>query len=331
MSVARALIVLGVALALAMLASIALGEATIAPDVVLGAFGRGIAGAARDWRDVVILEVRAPRVVLAALTGGGLAVAGAAMQGLFRNPLADPGFLGVSDGAALGAVAALYLAPAAMSLWLVPMSAFAAALGCAYLVHRVGARREGTATLLLAGIAVSTVAGAATSLVLSAALAEWEVGRQMLAWLLGSFDGRSWGHVVLAGPLVVVGSIALARYAPELDALLSGERGALAVGVDVARTRRDVLALASLVTAATVAVVGVIGFVGLVVPHLVRMLVGPIHRRVLPLSFALGGVLMVLADLACRLLPFSELRVGVVTATIGGPFFFWLLTRRGRA
>ncbi len=277
--------------------------------------------------------MRVPRVVLAALCGGGLSVAGGAMQGLFRNPMADPAIVGVSGGAALGAVVALYAGPVAPPPFLIPAAAFIGGVGCALLVYAVSTSRGRTpvTTLLLAGIAVGGIANALTSLVLSLSLAQWEVGREMLAWLMGGLEGRSWTHVTMAAPLVLGGSLWVGLYARDLNALVTGEESALSVGVDVPRVKRDLIVLTSLVTAATVAVMGIVAFVGLMVPHIVRLLVGPDHRRLLPVSFLFGAVFLVWADLATRALPFGDLRLGVVTAVTGGPFFLYLLVRRRSA
>ena len=285
------------------------------------------------WQEAVLVSVRLPRVVLALVTGGGLAVAGAVMQGLFRNPMADPGLIGVSGGAAFGAVTALYATGAAVAHLTVPAAAFAGALICAFAVYALATSRGKTpvSTLLLAGIAVAGIASAATSFVLSLSLAEWEVGRQMLGWLMGGLDGRSWQHVAMAAPIVVIGSAWLLVHARDLDVLLTGEESAMSVGVDVPRVKRTLVVLASLVTAATVAVMGVVGFVGLMVPHIVRLLVGPQHRRLLPASFLAGALFLTWADLAIRVLPVSELRLGVVTALTGGPFFLYLLLRHKRS
>lgn len=284
------------------------------------------------WQRAVLLSVRLPRVVLAATTGAGLATAGAVMQSLFRNPMADPGVIGVSSGAALGAVVALYAGVATLSTFVVPFAAFAGALGAAALVYTLATTRGRTpvTTLLLAGIAVSGIAGALVSFVLSVSLAEWEVGRHMLGWLMGSLEGRSWSHVAMAAPVVLVGSLWLATYARDLDAIITGEESALAVGVDVVRVKRALILLSSLVTAATVAVTGIVGFVGLMVPHMVRLLTGPRHSILVPASFLTGAIFVVWADVVCRVAPASDLRLGVVTALTGGPFFLWLLVRHQR-
>ncbi len=320
-------------LALSLVAAASLG----AVDLPLGRtaailWHAAVGGAPGDWpawQEIVLVEVRLPRVVLSLVAGGGLAVAGAVMQGLFRNPMADPGVIGVSGGAAFGAVTALYATGAAVAALAVPIAAFAGALGCAMLVYALATTRGHTpvSTLLLAGIAVAGIASAATSFVLSLSLAEWEVGRQMLGWLMGGLEGRSWQHVAMATPIVVLGSAWLLVHARDLDVMLTGEESAMAVGVDVPRVKRTLLVVASLVTAATVAVMGVVGFVGLMVPHIVRLLVGPDHRRLLPISFLAGALFLVWADLAVRALPVADLRLGVVTAMTGGPFFLYLLVR----
>jgi iron complex transport system permease protein len=330
---ARTLLVLVGLLVLSIIAATALGGAGLPLGrtfsiVLSGLFG-GDDGAAA-WERAIVLTVRLPRVLLAALTGASLATAGAAMQALFRNPMADPGILGISSGAALGAVIALYAGAAAAAFVTVPLAAFAGALGCAGAVYAISTSRGRTpvTTLLLCGIAVGGIAGAMTSLVLSLSLADWEVGSEMLRWLMGGLDGRSWPHLALAAPIALGGSIWLGAYARDLDALLTGEESAMAVGVDVPRVKRTLLLLASLVTAATVAVTGVIGFVGLMVPHAVRLVTGPSHARLVPASFLAGGIFLVWADALCRALPETDLRLGVVTAATGGPFFLFLLVRR---
>ncbi len=210
-----------------------------------------------------------------------------------------------------------------------PFAAFAGALGTAALVYVISTTRGRTpvTTLLLAGVAVSGIAGALVSFVLSLSLADWEVGRHMLGWLMGSLDGRSWAHVAMSAPVVVAGSIWLGTYARDLDALITGEESALSVGVDVPRVKRALLILSSLVTGATVAVTGIVGFVGLMVPHIVRLVTGPRHAILVPASFLTGAIFVIWADVLCRVAPAADLRLGVVTALTGGPFFLWLLVR----
>lgn len=338
---ARTLGVVVGALAIAALAiplATAIGPSTLAPDRVL-AILVGLARDAAPWERAVVLDVRLPRVMVALIGGAGLGLSGAAMQGLFRNVLAEPGVLGVSSGATLGAVLALYasaLLPVAATspVVAVPAAAFAGALGCVLVVYRLAsaAGRARTASLLLAGVAVSGVAGALASMVLSIAVADWELGRQMLSWMMGGLEGRTWTHAAMALPPVAIGGALLLARARELDALALGEESAASLGVDVPRARRAVLALVALATGATVAVMGAIAFLGLMAPHVVRMLVGPSHRRVLIGSAIAGGLGLVAADALCRVVAGSvDLRPGVVTAVIGGPFFLWLLVRERAA
>jgi iron complex transport system permease protein len=319
-----------------MLAATALGAVSLPIDSAMRILIARVTGAPIDaprWMAAILLDVRMPRVVLGAVAGGGLAVAGASMQGLFRNPMADPGILGVSGGAALGAVLALYLGSHQQAPIAVTLAAFTGALLCAYCVVGLAYRRGrvSTVSLLLAGVAVGTMASALTSLVLSLALSHWEVGREMTSWLMGGLEGRTWQHVMLCSPTVLVSFVALVMHAHELNALATGELGATAVGIDVPALTKRVVLWASLATAATVSVVGVVAFVGLIVPHITRMIVGADHRRLLPASFVLGAIFLVWTDLVCRLVESShDLRLGVVTSLLGGPFFLFLLIRDNR-
>jgi iron complex transport system permease protein len=286
----------------------------------------------RTWSDaseVIVLDLRLPRVLTAMVVGAGLAVAGTALQGLFRNPLADPYVLGTASGAALGAAVAVLIPVRGVVLefGLLHGLAFAGALGAVALVYNL-ARTSGLAPLtglLLTGYAVGSLlaAGLAMSMYLSGAGL-----RQIFAFLLGGFAAASWTRLAVAGPLIVAGSVAIVLRARSLNGLLLGDEAAAHLGIEVRRERALLLGLASLVTAAAVAVSGLVGFVGLVVPHVVRLLVGPSARLVLPLSALFGASLLASADLAARIL--GEIPVGVVTATIGAPFFLALL-RRTRA
>ena len=277
----------------------------------------------------ILLDVRLSRVVLAALVGGGLACAGVVFQGILLNPLADPYTVGVSAGAALGASIAILAGLGGYTAWglgLLPLCAFAGALLALAAVHLLTpSRRFGSGnTLILAGIVVSTTLSAGISLIKS--LNEDTVS-SIVFWILGSFSGRGWPHVLFSAPYVAAGLAGALWMARDLDLLALGDESARQLGVDAARARRWLLVSASVLTGACVAVSGVIGFVGLVVPHLVRTLIGPRHRALLAGSFLGGAVLLVLADsLARTALPGGEeLPVGVVTALLGGPFFCYLL------
>ncbi|WP_244457753.1 FecCD family ABC transporter permease [Roseomonas fluvialis] len=295
---------------------------------------------AEHARDAAVLGViRAPRVVLAALIGAGLGAAGAAMQGLFRNPLADPGLIGVSAGAALAAVAAIVLSgsvfgPAAglLGLWLLPVAAFVGGVVATLLMARLGTVGgvASVATLLLAGVAVNALAGALTGVLIF--MADDRQVRDITFWTLGSLAGARWAHVPVVLLLVGLPALLLCLLARPLNALLLGEAEAFHLGVPVEVVKRMTMVLAAIAVAAGVAFTGLIGFVGLVVPHLIRLGFGADHRLVLPGAALLGGTLLVLADLAARSLAApAELPVGVVTALLGAPFFLWLLRRRGTA
>jgi iron complex transport system permease protein len=280
----------------------------------------------------IVTHVRLSRACLALVVGGALALSGAVYQGVLLNPLADPFTLGVSTGAAFGASLAILLGVGGISFFgisALPPAAFAGAILALYLVYMLG-RTDGrvhTTTLVLAGIIVSTFLSAWISLLKS--LNEDSVST-IVFWIMGSLSGKSWTHVFLVIPYLVAGGAVIIAYTRELDLLSLGDVQAQHLGVDVHRIRFRLLLAASLVTAAAVAVSGVIGFVGLVVPHLVRLAIGPGHARLLPAVLLSGGLLVLISDTIARsLLPSGEeLPVGVVTAIIGGPFFCYLMLHR---
>jgi iron complex transport system permease protein len=316
--------------------AIGVGAVRIPPaDVVailLGQSGDGIG----DTQRVVVTTVRLPRVLLALLAGAGLACAGVMMQALFRNPLADPALIGVSAGAALGAVCVIVLGATVLrglsgvlGAWTLPVAAFCGALATTALVFRLS-RRDGAVdptTMLLCGIAVNALTGAGIGLLTYVATDEQL--RNLTFWSLGSLGAASWSTLVGAAPAVLVAAAFAPWLAPRLNALLLGESEALNLGVDVEALKRTVVVLTAAAAGAVVAVSGVIGFVGLVAPHMARMLVGPDHRWVLPLSALIGASLLTLADLVARtaVRP-AELPIGILTAFVGAPFFLWLLGRR---
>ncbi|MFV1964262.1 MAG: FecCD family ABC transporter permease [Pirellulaceae bacterium] len=276
----------------------------------------------------IVWHVRAPRVLVAVFVGAGLAFAGTIMQGLFRNPLASPGILGVSAGGAFGAVLCLALGWAAHSIWPLPACAFAGSLATMLIVYTLASYQGDTplATLLLAGIAVAALAGSATSFVIvMSARDDWQVFKEIIFWSLGGLDARRWEHVAMvAAPtgLAVGGSLLFLR---ELNIMLLGEEQARTLGVDTSRLKLLLLMLASLATGAAVAVSGLIGFVGLLVPHLLRMLVGPDHRVLVPASLLGGAIFLIVTDTVVRSVAPAELRLGIVTGALGAPFFLFLL------
>jgi len=285
-----------------------------------------------DWpasHEAIILSLRLPRVLLACVVGAALAVAGGSFQGLFRNPMADPYVIGVSSGAALGAALAITLHPPVnlLGLGAVPAAAFAGALATVFTVYAIArtGRQVPVGGLLLSGVAVGAFLSAMVSVVVVFSRQQMS---EIVFWLMGSLVGRGWTHLGTALPYLLCGSGVLLYYARDLNALLLGEEEATHLGVPVERVKKIILTAASLLTAAAVATCGVVGFVGLIVPHIVRLVVGPDHRTLLPVSGVAGALLLVLADLAARtVVRPAELPVGVVTAAIGGPFFLYLLKR----
>ncbi|MBA2300488.1 MAG: iron chelate uptake ABC transporter family permease subunit, partial [Chloroflexi bacterium] len=275
------------------------------------------------------MELRLPRVLTAMTVGTGLALAGTVLQGLLRNPLADPYVLGTASGAALGAAIAVLIPVRIVILQfgLLHGFAFAGALIAVYAVYRLSQTGglSPLTSLLLTGYAVGSLLAA--GLAMAMYLSGTALG-QIFSYLLGGFDGSSWVRLAGAAPIVLGGAVAIGLRARSINGLLLGEETAAHLGIDVSRERAILLALSSLITAAAVAVSGLIGFVGLVVPHVVRLLVGPSARLVLPLSAIGGAALLAFADLAARML--GEIPVGVVTAVIGAPFFL-LMLRRARA
>jgi len=274
----------------------------------------------------IVLTIRLPRILLGAIVGVSLAAAGAVMQGFFRNPMADPSIIGVSSGAAVGAVAAITLSttlPFGVSLH---TAAFVTGLLTAFGVYLIATEdgRTPVATLLLAGVAVQTFLGAVISFML---VQSGESLQRAIFWLMGHLHNATWGEVeaslLAAPPLLLI----MLAYGRDLNVLLLGEEDAQTLGIEVERTKRVLLGVSTLITAAAVAVSGVIGFVGLIVPHMMRLLVGPDHRILLPTSALAGGAFLVLADTFARS-GAAELPVGIVTAALGAPFFLYLLRRR---
>ncbi|GAB1380518.1 FecCD family ABC transporter permease [Pararhodobacter aggregans] len=315
-------------------ASLAVGAAGVSPWAVLGDW---LAGEAIGLRERVILfDIRLPRLVTGALVGASLAVAGAVMQGLFRNPLADPGIVGVSAGASLGAVLVIVLGgllPAGLvalaGSHLVPIGAFLGGWASTLLLYRISTRagRTSVATMLLAGIAMAALAGAGMGVLIF--LADDAQLRDLTFWNMGSLAGSSWTRLAAAAPVMILGLLAVPFMARALNALSLGEATAMHLGIRVERAKRLAILAVAAMTGAAVAVSGGIGFVGIVVPHLLRLAMGPDHRFLLPAAGLLGAALLIGADMVARTIAApAELPIGIVTALAGGPFFLWILLRK---
>lgn len=319
---------------------IAIGAISIPPSEIARILFSHIPGLnnyfAEGWRPehaIIILTMRLPRVLLAALVGAGLALAGAVFQGLFRNPMADPYVIGVSSGGALGAVSSILL----QSLinipirYGIPAFAFIFAVMTILLVYnlaRVGGKAP-VMNLILAGVAVNSVISALVSLCM---FFSGNQLHQVVFWLMGGFSGRGMDYVYIFIPYGVVGAAIIFTYARELNAMLLGEEPAEHLGVEVERVKRRLLIAAALLTGACVSVSGMIGFVGLVIPHIVRMIFGPDHRTLLPAVALVGASFLLIADVLARVIMApGEIPVGIVTALVGGPFFIYLLRRQKSA
>ncbi len=299
--------------------------------VALSSIGIDVPEVART-EQLVIDQIRLPRIVVGASVGIALGIAGATMQGLFRNPMADPGIIGVSAGGALGAVVAIATGATALFLLALPVFAFVGAIGAALLVYAIAVLggRMSMASLLLAGVAINAFLGAVVTAIILF-LPDNEALREVLFWLAGGLDSRSWEHVKIASPLILGSAAILLLMSRDLNLLMLGDDEARSMGVHVGRTRVLLLTTAALATGAAVAVSGTIAFVGLVIPHMLRLLMGPDNRVLIPLSALGGAVFVLVADTVARtIIQPAEFRLGVLTAFVGAPFFIFLLIRNKR-
>lgn len=321
--------ILVVALVIAITAAIAMGVIEVNPRKILVMIADQIGLISDDTIDVtdqaVIWKYRIPRVLLGVAVGASLAASGAAMQGLFGNPLADPGLIGVSSGASLGAIVVIVLGLSTFGRWTLPVGAFLMAIlttAVTYVIAKPG--KSGTATLLLVGMALNAIFGAAQGYFTY--IADTTELEAITFWSMGSLNNGRWEVVPIVYPLTLVGLLMLFKLAPSLDYLTLGERQAYHMGLDVKRLRRWLIIIVALLVAVAVAFVGTIGFVGLVIPHLVRLAMGPAHKYLIPLAALGGALLVVVADLLARTLdPPAEVPIGILTSTIGGPFFLWMV------
>lgn len=295
-------------------------------SLAMGPSGLGI-DATGEARSLILWEIRTPRAVLAALVGGALGLSGAALQGYLRNPLAEPSLVGVSGGAALGAVLAIHLGLSQVVALALPIGGLAGAAAAMLAVVALAGTRGGPLTLILAGLAVSSIATALISLALNLSNNPF-ASVEMVFWMMGSLADRSLTQVWLSAPLMLLGIALLLTLARALDALTLGEDAARSLGIDLGRTRLLVVAGTALAVGAATAVTGIIGFVGLIVPHVLRPFAQHRPGLLLPASLLGGAVMLLLADVALRLLqPSMDLRIGVLTALIGAPFFVWLVLK----
>lgn len=324
---------LWVALIAAILFSAGTGQLAIPPLEVLGSLLQKagitiIPGPETQSAVQTLWGIRFPRIALAALVGAGLGVSGLLMQAIFGNPLAEPGVIGISSGAAVGAGVAIVFGFTALGPWSTAVLAFITGLTATiivYLMSRADGKTE-VVTLVLTGIAVNAIAGAGIAMLTF--LGDSQSREQIIFWQLGSLASSRWEQVWIVAPIIVLGFIISLFVSHKLDLLALGERNARHLGVNVELLRIGVIVLVALLVGASVAFVGIIAFVGLVVPHLMRMILGPAHRPLVWASALGGALLLTLADLAARtIIPMADLPIGMLTSLVGGPFFFWLLRR----
>jgi iron complex transport system permease protein len=287
------------------------------------------AGAINEIEATIVWDGRLPRFLVALLVGFSLGGAGTIMQGIFKNPMASPGVMGIDSGAALGAVLAIYLGLASGSLLALPCAAIIFSILTLIMVFAIATSRGRTSisTLLLAGIALNLVFGALTSFVITLSTREFDVGRVIVNWLMGDLNNRSWEHVAIVFPTTSVALLGTLFFAKDLNLLMLGEETAANLGVNIKRARNGLLLFSSIETGGAIAVSGVIGFVGLVAPHIMRSLVGPDNRKLIFYSGFLAAVFIIYADLFVRLIVAVDMKVGIITSMLGGPFFIYLIVK----
>lgn len=330
------MLLLVAALVIVGILSMSIGAARISPGRIAAAlFSAGGHGATATRDQLILLSIRLPRIVMAAIVGALLAAAGTVMQGLFRNPLADPALVGVSGGAGLAAAAVIVVGDKALpgavmnSPLLLPCAASLGALATTWLLYRIAtsAGRTSIATMLLAGLALGALAGAGTGLLVF--LADDRQLRDITFWMLGSLAGATWPKIMAIAPFLALFLLSSVFIGRALDLLVLGEAEAFHMGIAVERLKRFLIVLVAAAAGAAVSVSGVIGFVGIIVPHLLRLLIGPGHRLLLPASACCGAVLLIAADTVARTVAApAELPIGIVTAVLGAPFFLVLLLRQ---
>ena len=331
----RGLILLfAVLLLVSVMVAAMLGEAKIGVGTVWAVirgkvFGDGLQDISRGVQ-AIVWDIRLPRIITGVFVGAGLAISGAVFQALLRNPLADPYTIGISTGAALGATVAIFFS-AILQIASIPVmpAAFVGAVGTLYLVIKIAgnSRTFNSSSLIVAGIIVSSIGSAAISLLKS--LSGDEVSL-IVFWLMGSLASRTWQHVVVLVPVIIIGGVIATVYGRELNLLSMGEEDALSLGVNVKRVRLVLLITASLMTAACVSVSGIIGFVGLVIPHIMRQFISTDHKYLMPMAALAGAWLLMVADNITRVLLVVEIPVGVLTTLLCGPFFIYLFTRKNQ-
>ena len=305
--------------------SIAVTEVLKIVMVKLGLFS----GSINNVETTIVWDGRLPRFIVGLLVGFSLGGAGTIMQGLFKNPMASPGVIGIDSGAALGAVVVIYLGLAAKSLFALPLSAIVFSIITLIMVFTIATSRGQTSisTLLLAGIALNFIFSALTSFVITLSTREFDVGRVIVTWLMGDLNNRSWEHVSIVFPTTLIALVGTLFFVKDLNILMLGEETAANLGVNIRLARNALLFFSSVETGGAIAVSGVIGFVGLVAPHIMRSLIGPDNKKLIFFAGLLAAVFVIYADLFVRLIVQVDLKIGIITSLLGGPFFLYLIIK----
>lgn len=321
------LIVLGL-----VLLSLCVGPGDFSPTTVLKVIANHLSADPESdtVADVILWQLRIPRTILVWFVGASLAMSGGITQGMFRNPLADPGVLGISAGAAAAVVGGIACGIDEHALWITPTLAICGSAGVLLILVTTSIRSEDIASLLLTGVAMSAILVGATTCLLSLTMDDWNGAQRAVVWLLGSFDGRGWEHVKWGLPPLILGQIAGLACHRSLDVLVLGEETAVSLGTHMRKMKLGMAVVIAVLCGASTALVGAIGFVGLVVPHVVRMCLGPAHSRLLRASIFVGGAMMILVDVVSRALSPIYVAPGALTSLLGGAFFLWLVRRRQR-
>lgn len=330
------ILILLILLCIAMVIAVSIGPITIPFQqtiyIFLDTLHIKTAGNYAEQNAIVITDIRLPRVIIAGLVGCALAVSGVAMQGLFRNPLVEPGFIGISSGAAFGAVLAIFFGLTSIHQAILPTMAFLGALLAMIIILAVwkASNSRSVAMLLLLGIGINAFFSSMTNVLIASSSTEQEL-RGALLWLQGGLEGTTWEHVKIVAPIIIIGSIVISLFGRSLNLMLLGDEQAQSSGVNLKFVRNTMLTIVALITGAAVAVSGIISFVGLVVPHMLRLVIGADHRLLLPASMITGAIFLILTDLISRMiLQPVTLQIGVVSAMIGAPIFILLILRSSR-
>lgn len=282
---------------------------------------------------IIILRLRIPRTVITLCVGGALALSGSIVQSIFKNSMADPYIIGVSSGASLGAVVAMITGLSQIFFLVTPIFAFIFAIATTVLVYSISQKNgvSSTETLILSGIAISSLLGSVINFLLYSTMDEFQASKEILFWLMGSFEGKTTAHMFIILPVTIISFIITLRLRRSLDLISLGDTQALILGVNVQKTKKTLIIIATILTSVSVSISGMIGFVGLIIPHISRLIVGPNHKNLVPTSFLLGGIFLTLIDLIIRVVGiYISIRIGVLTSLIGSPFFIYLLMKNKR-